>query len=140
MTPLITYPMPFADHASAQEGLPSIDADRLLDAIAQVESGNNPNAVGRKGEVTAYQLLPCNWHAMTGRPLSDASNPKIAHEIALAWLRTLALDLRLDNLPVTPENLAWSWKSGLRGVLLKKWAAQASRSYVTRVLALYRAN
>lgn len=31
----------------------------FLDSIAQRESGNNPHAVGKAGEVTAYQLKPC---------------------------------------------------------------------------------
>jgi hypothetical protein len=140
VTPVITYPMPYSDHSTVQEFLPSIDADRLLAAISQVESGNDDRAVGRLGEVSRFQLLPCNWRKMSDRPLSDATNLKVSHEIALAWLRTLALDLRLDKLPVTAENLCWSWKCGLRGVLLRKWMAQASRSYVTRCLTLYQEN
>jgi|GEM_PF-1525304 len=32
--------------------------ERLLWALAQVESGDNPHAVGKAGEVTRYQVLP----------------------------------------------------------------------------------
>lgn len=39
--------------------LPSQDI--LLSAIAEIESGNNPKAVGKMGEVSEYQVLPAVW-------------------------------------------------------------------------------
>lgn len=53
--------------------------DQFLDAIRQVESGGNNNAVSPKGAAGPYQFMPATWAEWGGGyPFEMASDPQIA--------------------------------------------------------------
>jgi hypothetical protein len=54
----------------------------VLDAIAQVESGNCDTCVGPSGEVSRYQFMSRVWLSVTHLPLSAAVNPVTASNAA----------------------------------------------------------
>ena len=79
------------------------EMEALLDAIAEVESGNNPNAVGDRGKaVGAYQLheiyvAECNRIAKTAYTAADRYDPiksrDIARRVLTYWGKRLEKDL-----------------------------------------------
>jgi hypothetical protein len=134
MTPAIQH------HASAVEGVAHIDADRLLWALSQVESGDNDLAVGAAGEVSRYQIKPLTWASMTDLDISEAVDPAKARMVALAYLRALGHDLMRDGFRVNAENLILAYKLGYSGFINRKWARQDQRDAAQRCLNLYNAH
>ena len=73
----------------------SVSMDRLLDALAIVESKNNTNAVGTHGERGAWQMRPVAWREVvawrrlvSGREHYDADFVFAAHyEVARGFAR-----------------------------------------------------
>jgi hypothetical protein len=55
-----------------------------FEALAQIESGNCDTCIGRDGEVSRYQIQPEVWRQYTKLPLSAASNPVTAKNVAEA--------------------------------------------------------
>ena len=69
----------------------SVVTDALLDRVAWSESRNNPRAVGRLGEVGAYQLRPIAIREVnriygTRYHVADARNMVRSREIARRYL------------------------------------------------------
>ena len=68
------------------------DIERLLDAIARIESHCNPNAVGDSGRALgAYQIHRVYWEDGTALlgvdwPHRDATDPKKARRVVKAYL------------------------------------------------------
>ena len=68
------------------------DVERLLDAIARIESHGNPNAVGDGGRALgAYQIHRAYWEDGTELlgvdwPHRDATDPKKARRVVKAYL------------------------------------------------------
>jgi hypothetical protein len=68
------------------------DIERLLDAIARIESHCDPNAVGDGGRALgAYQIHRVYWEEGTGLlgvdwPHRDATDPKKARRVVKAYL------------------------------------------------------
>lgn len=52
--------------------------ERYVDAIALVESGGDPRAVGRHGELTQFQVLPRVWREHCQRPLHRCGPNEVA--------------------------------------------------------------
>jgi hypothetical protein len=50
-------------------------------ALSQIESGDNDKAVGKKGEISRYQILPDVWSAFASEN-ADWENPKHALTVA----------------------------------------------------------
>lgn len=92
---------------------------KLLDAIAQVETGNRPRP-GRALEVSAYQMTPAVWLSYSGTARQRAAKH-------LQWLKS-----RVPN--PTAYRLALAWNGGL-GALRN--AKPATVDYATRVENLY---
>ena len=57
------------------------------EALAQIESGNCDTCIGRDGEVSRYQIRPEVWAEFTILPLSAATNPFTAHNVAMAIMQ-----------------------------------------------------
>lgn len=95
----------------------------LLAAIAVVESGGNPAAVGDRGRsVGAYQIQAIcvadvnRIHGTDYRWPEDARNPVTAAAIARTYLEHwTAVYTRRTGDPVTPEVAARIWNGGPRG-------------------------
>lgn len=47
----------------SSDGSALIQDTPILRALADIESGNNPKAIGKYGEVSAYQILPSLWRS-----------------------------------------------------------------------------
>lgn len=102
-----------ADKAPA--GVPALHVDRFLWAIAQVESGGNPRAVGSLGERSRYQFTAATWRQHTPQSFERAgTDGALADAVArrhLAWLRA---QLSLMGEVETPQLLAAAWRYGLK--------------------------
>ncbi len=90
---VILFALSLSSVALCKGSVPSGDLERLLDAIAQVESGNRSNAVGDKGRaIGAYQIHRAYWKDGT-RILrvkwsyTDAFDRQKARSVARAYLR-----------------------------------------------------
>lgn len=115
------------------------DIIRFINAIAQVESGGDPWAVGKAGEVSAYQILPVNWHRYTDRPITEAHRPMLSQAVALRHLAWTIEELRKarpgmdDHHYTSPTLLAVAWRWGPRGTLP---LTMEKIDYATRVVNL----
>lgn len=102
--------------ASVSAGVP----DRLIDALAVVESSNNPKAVGDGGNALGLlQVWECivvdvNAHYGTRYTHSDAFDPVKAREICRLYLDHYATARRLGRTP-TLEDYARIWNGGPNG-------------------------
>lgn len=106
----------------------------FLRAIAQVESGENPHAVGPLGERSMYQFTRDTWRLHSLRSIYDATtDPAYAHQIALRHLAYLHSVLRAQAVPETPATLAAAWHYGPRFAKIC-----TETDYVRRVGNLYR--
>lgn len=85
----------------------------FLDAIAAVESGNNPDAIGESGERTEYQFMPRTWAIYTRVPFAFAGRDrKLSRQVARDHLAALRLDLLARGFGSSPEVLAAGWRFG----------------------------
>lgn len=93
----------------AQITLPSLPA--LLRAIAQVESRNNPKAVGKHGERTKYQIKWSTWIRYSSRPQMFCTDDE-ADQCATALALDIMCQLGRRSIAITPRNVYCVWKSG----------------------------
>jgi len=117
--------------ASAQ----TFDREAFLKAVAEVETGGNPRAIGRFGERGLYQFGRATWTRHTKRAFVDAHDPAIAHDIAVkhfVWLYG-----RLEANGATPDayRMAVAWNGGL-GRAISGRAPKSTRDYARRVAVL----
>lgn len=118
----------------------AIDENKLLRALAEIESGNQDDAIGPCGEISAYQLMKYNWRKHTSLPYSYASNRVIAREVARKHLRAVKADMlaarpdMTDEMLNNPFLLGIAWKYGPRGI---KPLTDAKIDYGSRVSNLY---
>jgi hypothetical protein len=111
-----------------------VDFDAMLDAIAQVESGNNPRAVGQHGERSAYQMMESTWKSHTDLPfLLATQRPDMARMVARRHLEWLCAALRRMHTQLEPELIAGGWQAG-PGCAYRF----AHSDHARRVAALYR--
>lgn len=61
--------------------------ERYVDALALVESGGDPRAVGRHGELTQFQVLPRVWAEHSRKPLSRCAPAEVRSGIVSIWGR-----------------------------------------------------
>jgi hypothetical protein len=89
-----------------------IDADAMLDAIAQVESGNNPHAVNPvTGERGRCQFTEATWRLYTNADFATwaASGASFVRRIERQHLREVCAGLRGLGHRLTPELVAAAW-------------------------------
>lgn len=109
-----------------------LNLSKLLDAIAQVETGNRDHLIGPSGERSRYQISRLVWRQWNGSaPFHKCTGPA-ARACAydhLLWLHT--------HLP-SPDiySLAYSWRGGLTAYRHKAING-AYHDYATRVVNLY---
>lgn len=101
---------------------------KLLEAVALVETGNNPFAVGDRGEsLGRYQMgsrawaEANDWLRHNGKPTiprSEWGNPKAQDKIAAAFLRVCRDRFARYGVPrPTIAQLATVWNLGFKGAL-----------------------
>ena len=114
----------FAITLCAQSAEPNrclVDEARLLRAIAAVETGCKPGAVGRKGERGEAQMMPA-MRRHYGTPL--------------AMLRDLERTLPRTGMPVNPYTVALIWHLG-EPKIARRQISDADADYARRVRNLY---
>jgi hypothetical protein len=113
-----------------------VDCAALLAALADVESGNDPHAIGKLGERSAWQIMPGSWAMHSRFPHRIASErPDIARAVAALHLDWTMETLRRRQVRLDVELIAAGWRHG------PGFAQRFARSdYALRVGNLYRAN
>lgn len=96
----------------------------FLQAVALVESGANPHAVGRLGERGQFQMSPAVVASCGGFGEKEAAK----HE---QWIERQLLAAKVEPLPF---NVALAWNAGANAVLHGK-APVRSYDYARRVCA-----
>lgn len=110
-----------------------VDEDALLDAIAEVESGNNSRAIGAHGERSAYQITPQSWAMHTRARFELATRePSRARQVARMHLAWTVETLRRTHAEPSIALIAAAWRYG-PGLA---WKFQR-QDYARRVCALY---
>ena len=101
---------------------------KILDAIAQVESGRNDHAHGPDGELTRYQIKPATWRRFSAIPMASAG-PDEVWRVANLILAEIIRSRRL----ITPFYIALGWRCG------PNWLVPTLQEldYANRVQALY---
>lgn len=99
----------------------ALDDARILAAIAEVETGNNPRAIGPAGERGAHQLTPS-----VRRQFRTAQN----------YLAHIKGRLAANSVPVTPRTVALAWNGGA-GATIRNTVQARTRDYANRVSNLY---
>ena len=89
----------------------------LFQALSQIESGDDDNAVGRSGEVSRYQIMRSVWRQY-GKGLNP-KNPSHAKSVALKILsdRSKAFALR-HNRPPSNRELYGLWNAPAQAMKL----------------------
>jgi hypothetical protein len=89
---IVLVPAWFAGASAQAAAMGANDIERLLDAIARIESHCDPNAVGDGGRALgAYQIHRVYWEDGTALlgvdwPHRDATDPKKARRVVKAYL------------------------------------------------------
>lgn len=120
--------------------------DRYLDALALVESNNNPSAIGDKGKSRgAYQIQLAVWRDVNKSRAVDARLPFETgshgiHARAFAFSHLTNLHARLVKVGINPScvNLYAAWNLGFTG--FKRRGFDISRCPVTTQRAAAKLN
>lgn len=67
---------------SSQPAMNTYPSEAQLRALAYIESRNNPKAIGRKGEISEYQITKTNWKKFSTLPFV-ASNRARSKQVAI---------------------------------------------------------
>jgi hypothetical protein len=110
--------------------------DRFLQALAHVESGGRYRALNpTSGAYGKYQIMPSSWHAWARTYLGNANAPQTPrNQEIVAHGKVTNLFHRFAAWAVVAH---W-WLTGSTSTNPTTWSPY-SRSYVARVLALFRA-
>jgi len=117
----------------------------FLEAVAQVESGQNRKAVGKAGERGMYQVNNAAWDDASARlkaeghyafPWSKWRDATAQDMVAASHLRWIRANFhRLGMTDPTPEELALVWNVGWSGAVSRKFMPN---EYAKRVANLFR--
>jgi hypothetical protein len=116
----------------AQNGVAALDRDVFLSAVAEVETGGNARAVGRRGERGLYQFTRATWQRHSSRPFAEAHNPTVAHSVAVQHFNWLRARLSANGREPTAYRMAVAWNAGL-GRAISGAPPRSTRDYARRV-------
>lgn len=105
--------------------------DSILEAIAKVETGLTPDAVGRRGERSRFQIMPATWIRFSQVDQHTASLSE-TRRVARRILAEIEKVHRRRGLRIDAYGLALGWNAG-------PWARKhsgATLDYAERVEAL----
>lgn len=110
----------------------------LLRALAQIESGNNPRARGRHGEISEYQITPAVWKESSARlsrslTLDHRLNSKLLASYHLGVIRA-SLRQAWRREP-TPAEIYSAWNCGITATI-KGQIPRATRERANRFVNL----
>jgi hypothetical protein len=91
-----------------------VSDETVLHFIAMKETGNNPKAVGLRGERSQFQFMANTWQRYSRLPHSSAATDAAESErVARAFLADIRANLRKRGLPETAYFIAASWHAGI---------------------------
>lgn len=117
----------------------TLDIHCLLSAIAEIETGSKDDAVGKKGEISRYQILPSVWDSHLGLPRYLATDEHFALAVAEEVMVRNYERLKIKSLPL----LILAWHRGVTWVnrqgidLLRPTLYPCSYRYVYRVQNIF---
>ncbi len=126
--------------SSPDKGFPSRS---LLDALAFVESSNNPRAISSAGARGLYQLMPATWGDMMTQPFDQAFNPVTCELAAVRYLEWLKATLTkwMGSTPDVIDILS-CWHGGIGRYRDRNYSLaampDATKEFVVRVVARMR--
>jgi len=87
---------------------------RMLDVIAQVETGNSWDKRGPEGELSPWQISKLTWKQHMGMYPFDpcCRSHMLARECAFKHLKYVLKLLDQKHIPATPENIETVWNMG----------------------------
>ena len=115
---------------------PTVDAQRMLAAIAGAEGWHPGQLPGRHGERGPWQITPAVWRKYS-RTIQATASMAEQRRVATAHLKATLLDLWRHSLPETPYWVALVWNAGMTGAVIG--APAESRDYAQRASNLYHA-
>lgn len=98
----------------------------LLKAVALVESGGNPHAIGERGERGAFQMMP--------QVVAECGGYN--ERAALVQMKRIEAALIHAGVDPQPYNLALAWNAGI-GRVLRGGAPERAYGYARRVEAVF---
>jgi hypothetical protein len=116
----------------------------FIAAIALVESGNNPAAVGKAGELSEYQITRQVWKAYTGEQFTKANGKRRNVSRYVAERHAAELEKKAQELLIAQYEhvivirVAAGWHRGEAYMRKpwKDWSAE-TRDYADRVWNVY---
>jgi hypothetical protein len=117
----------YASHVDVNE------RDTFLRAIAEVETGGNSRAVGRKGERGQFQFTRTTWRLHSQRAFADAHIPSVSFDVAARHYEWIHDGLIRNGRQPTPYLMAAVWNAGLTRAVNGQ-LPRSSRDYATRVV------
>jgi soluble lytic murein transglycosylase-like protein len=120
---------------SARAATEALDRDAFLKAIAEVETGGNARAVGRRGERGMYQFRLATWRQHTNQAFYSAHNPATSYNVAVKHFQWLHDGLVRNGREPTPYLMAAAWNAGLTRAL-GGTLPRSTRDYASRVTNL----
>ena len=109
------------------------ERETFLRAIAEVETGGNPRAIGRRGERGMFQFTRTTWRLHSKRAFADAHIPSVSFDVAAQHYEWLHNGLIRNGRTPTPYLLAAAWNAGLSRVVNGQ-LPRSSRDYASRVV------
>ena len=113
----------------------------VLDAIRQVESSGNNNAVSPVGARGPYQFMPNTWAEFAnGRSFDDAFDPTISRKVAYRYIVWIKVTIeKWSKQKATLEQVCSAYNGGI-GRLRRcgfnyEWMPKESVSYVHKIKA-----
>lgn len=109
------------------------EREAFLRAVAEVETGGNARAIGRRGERGMFQFTRTTWRLHTQRAFVDAHIPSVSFAVAARHYDWLYDGLRRNGREPTPYLMAAAWNAGL-GRVVNGQLPRSSRDYASRVV------
>jgi hypothetical protein len=116
----------------------TIDSDRLLACIAEVERVRGSRRRGPVGERGKYQFTRETWESVTAIPFEQAEDDAVSDQVARFYLNKLRYQMLERRIDPTPYLLALAWNCGLTGAILRSFQPIEAKNYAEGVCALYR--
>jgi len=110
-----------------------VERETFLKAIAEVETGGNARAIGRKGERGMFQFTRTTWRLHSKRAFADAHIPSVSFDVAAQHYDWLYDGLIRNGRQPTPYLIAAAWNAGL-GRVVNGQLPRSSRDYASRVV------
>lgn len=114
-----------------------------MSIISQIESNNNPNAIGKSGEIGLFQIMPCVLDDYNRYNASNFNRNALfcqnINKRVAQWYMTVRVPqmLKYYGIPVTIENVIYAWNCGI-GNVVKGRIPKSTMAYMSKYSKLTR--